>query len=59
MGTCPKTPKIGIYWWVDCILTPLYCSQNFGGQVALPLLFSTEISGDKAYKLARQAAVEP
>ena len=36
-----------------------YCPQNFGGQVALPLLFSSEISGDKAYKLARPAAVEP
>ena len=58
MGASPKKSKKGILLVGGLYTYAPYCPQNFGGQVALPLLFSPEISGDKTYKLARPAAVE-
>ena len=60
MGVSPNKTLRKRYSLVGMLYTYApYCQQNFGGQVALPLLFSSETSGDKAYELARPAAAVP
>ena len=47
------------YWWVDSMLTPLIARKFLGERVALHVLFSSELSGNKSTSLRYLWPMEP